>query len=102
MPIISPKGTLIPFMDFPLNLETVFLAIKSGLGEIPKQFVNMRKTRSNEVVRDFGEVKESLRIGHSTKVMREHYFRLSDDDFLEATGKLDSQISPCKIDCNGR
>ena len=72
------------------------IAVKSGLGEIPKPFVNMRKTRSNEVVRDFGEVKESLWIGHSSKVMREHYFRLSDDDFLEAAGKLESQISPAK------
>ena len=72
------------------------IAVKSGLGEIPKPFVNMRKTRSNEVVRDFGEVKESLWIGHSTKVMREHYFRLSDDDFLEAAGKMDSPISHAK------
>ena len=72
------------------------IAVKSGLGVIPKPFVNMRKTRSNEVVRDFGEVKESLWIGHSTKVMREHYFRLSDDDFLEAAGKLDSQIPHAK------
>jgi integrase len=67
------------------------IADKASLGEIPKPFVNMRKTRSNEVVRDFGEVRESLWIGHSTKVMRDHYFRLSDDDFLAAAGKLDSQ-----------
>jgi len=63
------------------------IAVEAGLGEIRKPFINMRKTRSNEVVRDFGEVKESLWIGHSTKVMRDHYFRLSDDDFLDAAGK---------------
>jgi len=67
------------------------IAVKAGLGVILKPFINMRKTRSNEVVRDFGEVKESLWIGHSTQVMRDHYFRLSDDDFLEAAGKLDDQ-----------
>jgi integrase len=72
------------------------IAVKSGLGVILKPFVNMRKTRSNEVVRDFGEVKESLWIGHSTKVMREHYFCLSDDDFLEAAGGLGNPISHAK------
>ncbi|MCL2006341.1 MAG: hypothetical protein FWG73_09315, partial [Planctomycetaceae bacterium] len=56
-------------------------------------FDNMRMSRSNEVVRDFGEAKENLWIGHSTQVMRDHYFRLSDDDFLDAAGKLDDQNS---------
>jgi integrase len=64
------------------------------LGTIPKPFTNMRKTRSNEVLRDFGEIRESLWIGHSTKVMMDHYFRLSDEDFMEAAGaSVESQIS---------
>jgi len=75
------------------NLYTPFqtIARRAGLAVIIRPFDNMRMSRSNEVVRDFGEVKENLWIGHSTQVMRDHYFRLSDDDFLDAAGKLDGQ-----------
>ena len=72
------------------------IASKACLGTILKPFINMRKSRSNEVVRDFGEVKESLWIGHSTRVMRDHYFCLSDSDFEEAVGKLGNPISHAK------
>ena len=77
------------------NLYTPFqtIARRAGLAVIIRPFDNMRMSRSNEVVRDFGEAKENLWIGHSTQVMRDHYFRLSDDDFLDAAGKLDDQNS---------
>ena len=55
-----------------------------SLGTIVRPFDNLRMSRSNEVLRQFGEVKESLWIGHSKAVMKKHYFRLSDTDFSEA------------------
>jgi len=62
------------------------IAVQAGLGVILKPFINMRKTRSNEVERKFGSKKESLWIGHSDKVMLKHYFVLGDEDFAEAAG----------------
>jgi hypothetical protein len=43
-------------------------------------------SRSNEVDREFGSIKESLWIGHSERVKKEHYYRLEDSDFDEAAG----------------
>ena len=45
----------------------------------------MRKTRSNEVKRRFGEDLESKWIGHSYQVRSEHYDEELDSDFQEAT-----------------
>jgi integrase len=49
------------------------IAKRAGLGTIMRPFDNMRMTRSNEVDREFGSVKESLWIGHSERVKKEHY-----------------------------
>ena len=46
----------------------------------------MRMSRSNEVDREFSSIMESLWIGHSERVKKEHYYRLEDSDFAEATG----------------
>jgi integrase len=54
--------------------------------EIPRPFDSMRTTRSNEVVREFGAVMESLWIGHSIQVMKKFYLQPSDDDFAKAAG----------------
>jgi len=58
----------------------------AGLGTIVCPFVNMRRSRSNEVDRLFGSKKESLWIGHSEKVMIKHYLVLEDEDYAEAAG----------------
>ena len=60
------------------------IAHLAGLGTVVRPFDNLRMSRSNEVLRQFGEIKESLWIGHSSAVMKKHYFRLSDTDFSEA------------------
>ena len=77
------------------NLHDPFqtIAKRAGLGKIIRPFDNMRMSRSNEVERRFGAKKESLWIGHSEKVMLKHYHVLEDGDYLEAAGKLESQIS---------
>jgi integrase len=63
------------------------IAHRAGLGEVIRPFDNMRTSRSNEVLRKFGAVKESLWIGHSTKTMEKHYLKLEDEDFSEAAGE---------------
>jgi hypothetical protein len=62
------------------------IAAISGLGIIVRPFDNMRMSRSNEVLNRWGQAKESLWIGHSAKVMKDHYLCLSDEDFSEAAG----------------
>ncbi|MDR0328279.1 MAG: tyrosine-type recombinase/integrase [Planctomycetaceae bacterium] len=71
------------------NLGTPFqlIAQRAGLGTIVRPFDNMRMSRSNEVLNRWGQAKESLWIGHSAKVMQDHYLRLSDADFSEAAGE---------------
>jgi integrase len=70
------------------NLNTPFqtIARRAGLGTIIRPFDNMRMSRSNEVLARWGQAKESLWIGHSEKVMRDHYLTLSDGDFSDAAG----------------
>jgi integrase len=78
------------------NLTTTFqtIAKRAGLGKIVRPFDNMRMSRSNEVDREFGSIKESLWIGHSERVKKEHYYRLEDSDFAEAAGaSLENQNS---------
>jgi len=58
----------------------------AGLGKIKSPFRNMRRSRSNEVMREHGSQLESLWIGHSEKVMEDHYFELEDEDFVKALG----------------
>jgi integrase len=62
------------------------IANNAGLGEIQRPFDNMRMSRSNEVLNAWGEAKESLWIGHSVQVMKNHYLCVSDDDFAKAAG----------------
>ena len=50
------------------------IAKRAGLGKIIRPFDNMRMSRSNEVDREFGSIKESLWIGHSERVKKEHYY----------------------------
>ena len=62
------------------------IADKAGLGVIECPFINMRRSRSNEVVRRWGKALESLWIGHSEQVMEDNYLDSMDEDFLKATG----------------
>ena len=62
------------------------IARRSGVGMIVRPFDNMRMSRSNEVVREFGYPLESEWIGHSQKTMLKHYHQLADDDFAKAAG----------------
>ncbi|MCL2006356.1 MAG: hypothetical protein FWG73_09390 [Planctomycetaceae bacterium] len=57
------------------------IAESADLGRIKCPFRNMRRSRSNEVVRRWGETKESLWIGHTADVMERHYRQHLDEDF---------------------
>ena len=59
---------------------------RAGLGQIRSPFRNMRRSRSNEIMRKHGSQIESKWIGHSEKVMEDHYFDLEDEDYLKALG----------------
>jgi len=53
-------------------------------------------SRSNEVRKRWGQMLESLWIGHSERVMKDHYALVSDEEFAEAAGAteagLESQV----------
>jgi len=70
------------------NLTTPLqtIARRAGLGTIVRPYDNMRMSRSNEVRKRWGQVLESLWIGHSEKVMKDHYALVSDEEFAEAAG----------------
>lgn len=74
------------YRDASQNLRTTFGKIvkRAGLEMFPQPFRNLRRTRSNEVYREFGAFKESMWIGHSRKVRDDHYLSITDDDFRDA------------------
>ena len=77
------------------NLHSPFCTIarRAGLDDIVRPFDNMRMSRSNEVLTRWGQAKESVWIGHSVEVMKDHYLCLSDTDFAEAAeADLESPI----------
>jgi integrase len=69
-----------------LHIPFQTIADKAGLGKIVCPFVNMRRSRSNEIDREFGSKLESLWIGHSEQMMKKHYHRATDEDYSKATG----------------
>jgi len=82
------------------NLRQAFrkIAELAGLGRVVCPFTNMRRSRSNEVRRRWGDLKERLWIGHSAKVMQDHYFRLTDEDYSSAAGTVsESQIPHAEL-----
>ena len=76
------------------QLHTQFqtIARRAGLGKILRPFDNMRMTRSNEVRKRWGQVLESLWIGHSERVMKDHYALVSDEEFAEAAGTANGDL----------
>ena len=76
------------------------IADHAGLGTIKRPFDNMRLSRSNEVRAKWDVLKENLWIGHSGKVMKDHYAVLSDEEYADAAGMETRQDVPCKIPCS--
>ena len=91
------------------NLRTRFEKIqkRAGLTPIPKFFTNCRSTRSTEVYNEYGALKESMWIGHSTKIAERHYLQLRDEDYVAAAGKSGAKVAldesnlnaPCSQKC---
>ena len=72
------------YQDTNWSLSNSFQKIseRAGLKTIVRPFDNMRMSRANEVVRRWGETKESLWIGHTADVMEKHYLCPLDADFV--------------------
>ena len=68
------------------NLGTQFARIvkMAGIEEIKRPFDNMRASRSNEIYAAFGAFYESVWIGHSSKVARDHYLQVREEDYARA------------------
>ena len=71
------------YQDTAWNLYKPFqeIAQRAGLGNIKSPFVNMRRSRSNDVVRCYGREMEKLWIGHTADVMEKHYLCPLEEDF---------------------
>jgi len=83
------------FQNTSWQLHTQFqtIAKRAGLGTILRPFDNMRMSRSNEVRKRWGQMLESLWIGHSERVMKDHYALVSDEEFAEVAGTdVESQV----------
>jgi hypothetical protein len=60
---------------------------RAGLTPWPKLFQNLRSSRETELVQQgFPEHVVAQWIGHTQKVAREHYLRVTESDFERATG----------------
>ncbi|MCL2005334.1 MAG: hypothetical protein FWG73_04130 [Planctomycetaceae bacterium] len=64
-----------------LNDQFHKISDDAGLGKIACPFRKMRRSRSNEILRRWGETKELLWIGHTADVMERHYRQHLDEDF---------------------
>lgn len=70
--------------------ETINNAIKSavlrsGTPVWERLIQNLRSSRANEIYREFGEVAESMWVGHSARVAQAHYLHLLDSDYDKAS-----------------
>jgi len=71
------------------NLGTQFARIvkMAGVEPIQRPFDNMRASRSTEIYAEYGAFLESKWIGHSSKIAKDHYLQVREEDFERATGK---------------
>jgi len=65
-------GLYLPFQE---------ISERAGLGVIKCPFRNMRRSRANDVLRQWDEAMERMWIGHSWEVMEKHYLMQLDEDF---------------------
>ena len=75
------------YRDVDQGLAAPFATItkRAGLSEIPSPFINMRRTRSNEVRKRWGAALESEWIGHSEQTANDHYLVIEDSEYAEAS-----------------
>ena len=73
------------------NLGTQFGRIVqlAGIEPVPRPFDNMRASRSTEIYAEYGSFLESQWIGHSSKIAKDHYLQVREEDFERA-------VKPCR------
>jgi len=71
------------------NLGTQFGRIVqlAGIEPVKRPFDNMRASRSTEIYAEYGAFLESKWIGHSSKIAKDHYLQVREEDFERATGR---------------
>jgi len=69
------------------NLGTQFGRIVqlAGIEPVKRPFDNMRASRSTEIYAEHGAFLESQWIGHSSKIAKDHYLQVREEDFERAT-----------------
>jgi integrase len=70
---------------------------RAGLGAIDRFYDNCRTTRSNEIVRKYGNDLENAWLGHSDKVRKKYYWL---PDEREMQSALDERLLPVKTPCD--
>ncbi len=71
------------------NLRTHALRIiqKAGVKVWPKPFQNLRASRENELMQQYPAHLVLAWIGHTAAVARDHYLKVTDEDYDRASGK---------------
>ena len=71
------------------NLRTHALRIieKAGVSVWPRVFQNLRASRENELMQYEPAYKVEAWIGHTAAVARDHYLKVTDEDYDRASGK---------------
>ena len=102
LPENKRQFVILRYRDASQNLRTTFEKIvrRAGLPDIPSPFRNLRKTRSNEVERQWGKERESAWIGHSHQVWKEHYSEIMDSD-IEAAAEWTTPNNAGRSASNG-
>ena len=73
-----------------LGTQLVKFIKRAGLKPWPKLFHNLRASRQTELAQTFPEHVVCEWIGNSRAVAREHYLRVTEEDYLNAAGSADT------------
>ena len=82
------------------NMRTHFerIIFRAGLEQWPNLFQNLRVSRSNEILREYGPQIESRWIGHSSRVADQHYTLVLESEYQRA---ISGENPDCKNRSNG-
>lgn len=79
------SSAIVNLSDEQIRLRVEKIIKLAGLTKWPRLFQNLRSSRSNEVVREFGTIAEATWIGHSQRTASAHYLHILDAEYEKAT-----------------
>ena len=79
-----------------LNMRTHFerIIFRAGLPTWNRLFQNLRESRANEILREYGATAENAWLGHSQRTAADHYFQVMETEFQRAITGNHGTISP--------